>query len=185
MRRPSPGLAGAVLSLSVLQGLWALAVPSGRQAWPCGRQHRLRLSVSAVPPAAGRVLHQRRRARPPPGRLIWPHLPADNPAVSVAPVGRSVGWWSVGGGPPSSVCAHHGPVFGDGTSPQQLCTDSITGFSSLDGSVCGCSHRGFDFQCCNSETLCLQCVCHTMYHCLPDSFRGRKSNKAPSRHIGF
>lgn len=142
MRRPSPGLAGAVPSLSVLQGLWALAVPSGRQAWPCGQQHRLRVSVSAVPPAPGRVLHQCRRARPPPRRLIWPHLPADNPAVSVAPhrsVGRSVGSWSVGGGPPSSVCAHHGPVFGDRVSPQQLCTDSISGFSSLGGSVCGCS----------------------------------------------
>lgn len=89
MRRPSPGLAGAVLSLSVLQGLWALAVPSGRQAWPCGRQHRLRLSVSAVPPAAGRVLHQRRRARPPPfdlycalGLLTTPRLYSFQPRTA-------------------------------------------------------------------------------------------------------
>lgn len=103
MWRPSPGLAGTVPPLSVLQGLWALAVPSGRQARPCGRQHCLRVSVSAVPPAPGRVLHQCRRARPPPRRLVWPHLPADNPAVSVAPH-RSVGRFVVGRGRATEFC---------------------------------------------------------------------------------
>ncbi|KAM7120695.1 adenylate cyclase type 1 isoform 3-T4 [Molossus nigricans] len=33
-----------------------------------------------VPPAPGRGLHQRRGARPHPGRLVRPHLPSDHPA---------------------------------------------------------------------------------------------------------
>lgn len=37
-----------------------------------------------VPPAAGRVFHQCRRARAHPGRLVWPCLPSHHPAVSVA-----------------------------------------------------------------------------------------------------
>lgn len=49
-----------------------------------------------VPPAPGRVLHQRRRARPRPGRLIQPRLPSDHPAVSVVPVPVSQRTMSLG-----------------------------------------------------------------------------------------
>lgn len=38
-----------------------------------------------VPPASGRVFHQRRHSGPHPGRLIWPCLPSNNPAVSTVP----------------------------------------------------------------------------------------------------
>lgn len=44
------------------------------------------LPSSTVPPASGRVLHQRRCPRPHPGCLIWAHLPSGNPTVSAVPM---------------------------------------------------------------------------------------------------